>query len=366
MVKNGAHNTDQAERRISEKSCDWLDNIWYVAGLSKRVKPGALVRKILFGEPVLLTRAQSGQLFALRDMCPHRGAPLSKGCLHEERGVAKIACPYHGWQFDAKTGACTHIPALSENDPQDYSSIRVRSYPVEEKNGLIWIFLADTNANEGAALLSPFDVGIPDHFKPKSVTIVEALGPYQEAVIGLVDPAHTPFVHQQWWWRKGRAAQEKIKNYVPLDYGFRIPGHPPSSNSLVYKMLGGAPTTQIDFLLPGLRIETIRNDKATIIGMTAITPLEKGRSQITHLLYWDKALLSFLKPMIDAMASSFLMQDAMILRAQATNLDHYNHHPLYLGDPDLPAKWLFLLNRAWREQMARAHMFLKTQLSPRN
>jgi len=42
------------------------------------------------------------QVFALGDTCAHRGGPLSQGRLTGTR----LACPWHGWMYDVKTGAC--------------------------------------------------------------------------------------------------------------------------------------------------------------------------------------------------------------------------------------------------------------------
>ena len=43
----------------------------------------------------------AGEVRAYRDFCPHAGAPLSEGSIKE--GV--VRCPWHGWQFDLRTGA---------------------------------------------------------------------------------------------------------------------------------------------------------------------------------------------------------------------------------------------------------------------
>ena len=51
------------------------------------------------------------------------------------------------------------------------------------------------------------------------------------------------------------------------------------------------------------------------------------------------------------MAESFLAQDGAILRAQNLNLARAAHRPLFLGDPDEPAKWYLRLKRAWRDRV---------------
>ena len=61
----------------------FLTNLWYMAGLSASLAAGAMRREMLCGEPVLLGRTKEGGLFALRDICPHRAAPLSAGRIRE-------------------------------------------------------------------------------------------------------------------------------------------------------------------------------------------------------------------------------------------------------------------------------------------
>ena len=321
---------------------DILTGLWYLACPSSSLKQGALIRRIFFGDPVVLGRTNDGKVFALHDVCPHRAAPLSKGRIIETGDTPCIECPYHGWRFRTDDGGCAKIPSLSESDAFDPAPISVNRYELHEANGVIWIL----HGEKGNVL--PPSLGVPENFVPRTVTTVQAHGPFDEAVIGLVDPAHTPFVHKQWWWREGKAAEEKEKQFEPTALGFRMPPHRPSSNSRIYGFLGGAPTTEIEFRLPGVRLETIRNDKHTILGLTAMTPTEKNATQITHLIFWDMPLLTALKPIAAHMANSFLAQDGAILNAQNENLSRQDHRPLYAGEPDIPAQWYHALKRAWR------------------
>lgn len=63
-----------------------------------------------------------GEFHALGDRCPHRGVPLGAGYLDG----TKLYCPLHGWEFDARTGACASRP----DQP-------VESYPVLVENGRV-------------------------------------------------------------------------------------------------------------------------------------------------------------------------------------------------------------------------------------
>lgn len=41
-----------------------------------------------------------GKFYALDDMCPHKGAPLSTGMV----GVTEVTCPWHGASFELASG----------------------------------------------------------------------------------------------------------------------------------------------------------------------------------------------------------------------------------------------------------------------
>lgn len=322
-----------------------LDGLWYLAALSSELRPGAMRRRVLFEAPIVLGRTNDGAPFALADICPHRAAPLSAGRLCEVGGASVVECPYHAWSFRTDDGRCAAVPALPSDDRRDFSTIGARYFHLHEANGLVWIYWGG-----GAPELAPPEIGLPLSWKPKTVTIVRAKGPFDEAVIGLVDPAHTPTVHKQWWWREGAARRDKTKAFEPTSLGFKIPAHRPSSNTRVYKFIGGAPTTEIEFRLPALRLEHICNDRRRILGLTAMTPGEAGETRIVHVIFWDFAILSALRPIAQSMADSFLAQDGAILSAQNENLSRGAHRPLYLGDADEPAKWYLKLKRAWRDR----------------
>src|SRR5262249_3097521 len=104
-------------------------------------------------------------------------------------------------------------------------------------------------------------------------------------IIGLMDPAHGPFVHPAGWWRRRHSIHEKQKNFEPIPYGFRMSAHAPSTNSAPYKLLrlyaeAESITTTIDFVLPNLRLETIRAGKYWFSSLTTVTPITRSHCRI--------------------------------------------------------------------------------------
>ena len=52
---------------------------------------------------IAVFRAADDHVFALRDICPHKGGPLSQGIVHGHR----VTCPMHGWNVELDSGeAC--------------------------------------------------------------------------------------------------------------------------------------------------------------------------------------------------------------------------------------------------------------------
>jgi phenylpropionate dioxygenase-like ring-hydroxylating dioxygenase large terminal subunit len=323
----------------------FLRDAWYFAALSGDLKPGAMARHEMLGEPVLLGRTRSGEAFALRDICPHRAAPLSAGRLVKDGAGESVECPYHGWTFRTD-GVCSAIPSLVEGQGLEAERIRVRRYPLVERQGLVWIWMAT----------DPRGAGEPDHAPPTFEGVVGG-GPklvdrmsfdahIDHAVVGLMDPAHGPYVHQQWWWRSSKSQHAKAKLFEPREYGFAMARHAPSSNSRLYRLLGGAPETEITFRLPGLRWEHVRVGKQQVLGLTCLTPETDTKTRIAQIFWSDHPVFTVLKPLVRAAAKTFLRQDASMVNLQNEGL-RYDPTLLWIDDADRQAKWYQQLKKEW-------------------
>jgi nitrite reductase/ring-hydroxylating ferredoxin subunit len=78
-----------------------------VAGTSD-VKPGQGVTAEVNGRTLAVFNVD-GTYHVIDNTCPHRGGPLGDG---EVEGSI-VTCPWHGWQFDMTTGACTRNPSAT-------------------------------------------------------------------------------------------------------------------------------------------------------------------------------------------------------------------------------------------------------------
>ena len=117
-------------------------NHWYAVALSSEL--GQVPLGItLWQLPLLLIRDTQGQAHGLEDRCPHRFVKLSHGQRISTQDVDqpdRIECAYHGWQFDL-SGHCRSVPYLAAN--QKLPTCQIRTFPIKEQDGFIWIFPGD-------------------------------------------------------------------------------------------------------------------------------------------------------------------------------------------------------------------------------
>lgn len=335
----------------------FLSDIWYFAALSRDVKPGKLKRHEILGEPVMLGRAPDGSVIALRDVCPHRAAPLSAGrFVRETNGTTSVECPYHGWRFGGD-GRCAAIPSLTDGQEFDLGKIRVRRFPVVESQGLVFIWMTADGRDDAAPTTPPPTFPGVVGGGPKLVLTLELAAHIDHAVVGLMDPAHGPFVHQQWWWRSRASMHAKAKRFEPAECGFTMSRHTPSANSRAYALLGGRPQTEITFRLPGLRWEHVTVGARQVLSLTCLTPVNDGATRITQMLWSDHPIFNLAAPLIRAGASRFLKQDADMVNLQNQGLK-FDPTLIWVDDADRQARWYHALKREWAASRREGRAFV--------
>jgi len=114
-----------------------FSDTWYAIGTSEQVPADKPFATRLWGEPIVLYRDAEGNAVALKDVCPHRSAPLSMGDV--EDGV--LRCFYHGWAF-GKEGNCVDVPTmrLQPEKKSNLDSCSATHYAVMEHEGLVWVW----------------------------------------------------------------------------------------------------------------------------------------------------------------------------------------------------------------------------------
>lgn len=114
-----------------------LRNYWYPVQWAARVGRKPLPVRLL-GEDIALVR-EGDRIYALHDRCPHRGVPLSLG---RRQFPGTLSCVYHGWTFRLDSGVLCAVLTDGPDSPI-CGRVRVRTYPVAQRLGLVWVYLGD-------------------------------------------------------------------------------------------------------------------------------------------------------------------------------------------------------------------------------
>jgi phenylpropionate dioxygenase-like ring-hydroxylating dioxygenase large terminal subunit len=166
---------------------DWhaLSAFWYPVAFSHEIADKPYAARLL-DERLVLYRLSDGSIAAARDICYHRGVPLSLGHVEGD----EIICRYHGLRYD-RTGQCVCIPA----HPGGAISPRLHldMYQAQEHYGLVWVRLVDTGPLSLPKMKEWED---PEYLQvlPDSVTIEASAG---RQIEGFLDVSHFAFVHKE-------------------------------------------------------------------------------------------------------------------------------------------------------------------------
>jgi len=164
-----------------------LRNVWYPVLPSWRLHdtPLGITR---LSENIVVWRDGQGQVHALEDRCPHRGARLSLGWNLGDR----VACWYHGVEVDGR-GAVVDVPAVEVSPMKD--ECRVKAYPAKEMQGAIFLWFGDELHAEPAPLELPEQL-VSQEWASFLCTAMWKCN-YRYAIDNVMDPMHGAYLHAQ-------------------------------------------------------------------------------------------------------------------------------------------------------------------------
>jgi len=198
---------------MADSNDNFLWNCWYAAGWNHEVEEAGKLARTFLEKPIVIFRGESGRYVALDNRCCHRAAPLSMGRIEGDC----IRCMYHGLKFDSD-GICIEIPGQDKVP----ASHKVRSYPIEARGNLLWIWMGDPElANpddiiDYAPLQSPEWQGLPKeaylHYDCSWMLIID----------NLADFSHLAFVHTNTLGGSEAYAVETRQEIERLENGFQF------------------------------------------------------------------------------------------------------------------------------------------------
>src|SRR2546422_741124 len=167
------------------------------------------VRACLLDEWMVLFRSR-GRVVALRDLCIHRGTPLSMDKVEGDT----IICAYHGWAY-APDGMCVRIPSLPAEQGIPKKA-RVQAYQTDERYGLVWVCLGQPRLP-----IPRYPAWDDPDFKIKFVRDVMWDANAARVIENFLDISHFPFVH---WTTVGHPDYPLVREHTVTqhDDGFTI------------------------------------------------------------------------------------------------------------------------------------------------
>ncbi len=167
----------------------FMRRFWMPFMLSEEIAEpdGAPVRVRLLGEKLLAFRDSDGHAALVDEFCPHRRVSLFFG----RNEACGIRCVYHGWKFD-RHGNCVDMPS-EPGDSNFKDKVKLTSYPVREKGGIVWAYLGPLDLIGELPELEWMEV--PDNYLYQSRWYQECN--YAQAVEGEIDSAHVSFLHSK-------------------------------------------------------------------------------------------------------------------------------------------------------------------------
>jgi nitrite reductase/ring-hydroxylating ferredoxin subunit len=166
-------------------------NYWYPVIESSKLKKKQPKSVTVVGERIVLMR-DGDHVRALNDRCPHRGVPLSAG---RQEFPGTISCIYHGWTYKLATG---ELAAALTDGPDSpicgKAAVRVKTYPVEDRAGVIWIYVGDDPP-------PPIEEDVPEEFLTAEAVVIPMIelrkGDWRYAMENAVDEAHARYLHRR-------------------------------------------------------------------------------------------------------------------------------------------------------------------------
>lgn len=254
-----------------------IKNQWYAILPSKAVKRDRIIGVKRLNMDLAVFRNGEGGVGCVTDQCTHRGAALSIG-----KVVGNcIQCPFHGLTFNV-SGDCTSIPANGRASTENISRYNVRSWPIIEKNGIIYMWYGDAKNATGEP---PFFYEDMDSSWTYSELEDHWNSHYSRCIENQLDVVHLPFVHHNTIGRGNKTLVNGPRiEFVPsglitsanneLDQGQK----PRSAEECEIK------ETYLEFLYPNIWMNHI-NDKIKI--MIFFAPVDEENT-VLYIRFYDK------------------------------------------------------------------------------
>ncbi len=296
-----------------------LNSFWYIAATSQQLTAKKPLAVTILGVRLVLFRDAVGTAVALEDRCLHRNAKLSQGDVCK----GHLVCPYHGWGYDGK-GRVQDIPATSP-DKKSLGERVLASYPVQEKQGYVYVYLA---RDQGAPATQPFDI---PKYGVKGYHHIRLINEFDNTVTNcaenFVDIPHTVFVHPGIF--RVRQNQKFTAKIVRQDGTVVVKYLNESGNLGFFSWFLNPHQREIihvdRFLMPNITsVEYDMGPQRHFFITSQSIPIGENKTLVYTDLTYNYGIVSrMVAPVVRNQAQTIIDQDKIILRNQGENLQFF-------------------------------------------
>lgn len=135
---SGLAATRAVNRNLRQAACSvgLAPSYWYPVEFDSALRREKVIGIKFQNASVALFRDRDGEVHAIEDRCAHRGVKLSHGFVED----CNVRCVYHGWTYSPDGKLCD---IQHELFGKPFPSVRLRTFPVQIRYGLIWVFFGD-------------------------------------------------------------------------------------------------------------------------------------------------------------------------------------------------------------------------------
>lgn len=322
------------------KKLGGLSDYWHIIAFSNELPKGKSMKRRLYGFPLLIWRDTQGTISVVVDVCSHKRSTLEVADFQKN----EIVCPYHGWKYQ-QNGSLLEIPS-SPHLPIDKLKCKLKTYPIIEQDGLVWLYLQSENQPSKLPIsLEKFkkwgQLNLPYLFETNEELLIE----------NFMDATHTAFIH------KGliRGFSEPVKhqllvksneNGVLVEFAETIEKVALGLGFLLGDNLKVRHTDA--FLFPNIvKVDYYINDIHRFNAFIACTPLSEGKTQAFVRLSFNFNCLNFpIKWVLPYLAKKVILQDYDITKTQYQNQKIFSEQADQCIDADLIHNKVVLLRKS--------------------
>ncbi|WP_428668266.1 Rieske 2Fe-2S domain-containing protein [Runella sp.] len=269
---------------------------------------------------------KSGNQWAgFKDICPHRGAPLSRGWVQK----GQLVCPYHGWCFDQK-GKNTFVPVI--NKP---TNVTLECISLRIEGGIVWAS-SDSNASFPTISSLKHDVTLGGNTTANLLNTLE----------NFLEGSHTHYVHNGFI-RTEHSKRTALKARLsPDSNGFKVVYEAEPAKGLLTKLLPKnyqilTPTAY--YIYPNIAIlEYLTQDQQPLIRIEAcLNESKSGCTYVARIFLLRPWLRFFGKWAVKKLFGIIIRQDKRILELQKNNLNTFSERRFVSTSADTVGKELY-------------------------